>query len=59
MFLVDETADRADILIGVDDLISGYRVGDALDRDIPTLLAVDAFPAGMTLINLQLRPRSD
>src|SRR5690242_8788260 len=41
MFLVDETADRAEILIGFHDLINSYRVGDALNRDVPTLFAVD------------------
>ena len=44
--LVDETADRADIFIRVDDLISGYWVGDALDRDVPTLVAVDPLANG-------------
>jgi hypothetical protein len=43
---VDEAAGRADILIGVDDLICGYRVGDALDGDAPTLLAVDPLTNG-------------
>ena len=45
-FLVDETADSADIFIGVNDLISGYRVGKALYRDAPTLLAVDPLANG-------------
>ena len=44
--LVDESADRAGILKGVDDLISGDGVGDALDRDAPTLIALDPLANG-------------
>src|SRR5262245_8206981 len=40
VFLVNETARRAEVLIGIDNLISGNRIGDALDRDVPTFLAV-------------------
>jgi hypothetical protein len=40
-FLVNEQALRAEVLIGVDDLVGGDGVGDALDRDVPALLAVD------------------
>src|ERR1700751_1042617 len=40
-FLVNEQALSAEILIGVDDLIGRDGVGDALDRDVPTLLTVD------------------
>src|SRR5215813_11935640 len=39
--LVNEQALGAEILIGVDYLIGGDGVGDALDRDVPTLLTVD------------------
>src|SRR5262249_4076414 len=42
--LVDEQALRAEVLIGVDDLIGGDGIGDALDRDLPTLLAVEPVP---------------
>src|SRR5215475_3914263 len=42
--LVDEQALRAEVLIGVDDLISGNGVGDAFDRDLPTRLAVEPVP---------------
>jgi hypothetical protein len=41
-FLVDEPALRTEFLIGVDNLIGGDRVGDALDRDVSTLLAMDS-----------------
>ena len=40
-FLVNEQAVDAEALIGVDDLIGRDGVGDALDRDVPTLLTVD------------------
>src|SRR5215467_13855185 len=40
-FLVNEQALGAEVLIGVDYLIGGDGVGDALDRDVPTLLTVD------------------
>src|SRR5260370_4968053 len=40
-FLVNEQALLGEVLIGVDDLVGGDGVGDALDRDVPTLLAVD------------------
>ena len=43
---MDEAADCADILMGIDDLISGYRVGKALYRDAPTLLAADPLANG-------------
>src|SRR5215469_3655934 len=42
--LVDEQALRAEVLIGVDDLIAVDGIGDAPDRDVPTLLAVEPVP---------------
>src|SRR5262252_9291033 len=42
--LVDEQALRAEVLIGVDDLIAVDGIGYALDRDVPTLLAVEPVP---------------
>src|SRR5262245_9981928 len=41
-FLVNEQTLPAELLISIDNLIGGNRVGDAFDRDVPTLLAVDA-----------------
>src|SRR5437588_9729536 len=46
VFLVDETTLGAEVLIALDDLISGDGVGDASDRDVPTLLAVDPLANG-------------
>src|ERR1700730_7697122 len=40
-FLVNEQALGAEVLVGVNDLIGRNGVGDALDRDVPTLLTVD------------------
>src|ERR1700750_3378927 len=39
--LVHEQALSPEILIGVDDLIGRHGVGDAFDRDVPTLLTVN------------------
>src|SRR5262245_13359184 len=41
-FPVDEQTLPVKVLISIDDLVGGNRVGYAFDRDVPTLLAVNA-----------------